>query len=397
MRLHTFLVLFLAISVLTASACFQVAAYGSEVLPWGVERMHAQCVWDNNRDLVVDQGANAGQNVKIAIIDSGVDYYINSTGHMVYHPDLRDNIAGGKGFMYHWQTGVVDEVDNYEDEEGHGTFVTGIIVAVDNDIGVIGVAPKAEIYALKLYSWNQKEAAAAIYWAVNQGTRIISMSFEGYDVYPDLHAACDYANANGVLLIAAAGNYGIGSIAYPARYSSVVAVGAVYPNDTRWEWSNTGSELDYVAPGVNITSTFLNEGYAIDSGTSFAVPHVTGAAALVMASKIDPDYDLNHNETWENFEVLLEFQDWALDLGPPGWDSQYGSGLVNAWRSCQRPAGDINNDLRCNILDALIVAGAFNSRPGSPKWDPRADLDINNVVNILDAMIITNNFGKIDP
>lgn len=171
----------------------------------------------------------------------------------------------------------------------------------------------------------------------------------------------------------------------------------MYPNDTRWEWSNTGLELDYVAPGVDILSTSLNEGYAVDSGTSFAVPHVTGAAALVMASKIDLDYDLYHDEIWQNFEVLMKFEDWALDLGLDEWDQEYGFGLVNAWGSCQRPPGDINNDLRCNILDSIIVGRAFNSRPGSSNWDPRADLDINNVVNLLDAMIITNNFGKIDP
>lgn len=400
MRLHIFLILFFAISVLTASVGFQVAAYGSEILPSGVERMHAQCVWDNNRDLIVDQGANAGQNVKIAVIDRGVDYYVNGTGHKVYHPDLRDNIAGGLGFRYRWQINVTEEVEDHEDTEdwgnGHGTQVAGIIAAVDNDVGVIGVAPKVEIYALKLCTMSHEEVIAAIYWAVNHGIRIISMSFGSYVDYPGLHVACDYAYANGVLLIAAAGNDGINSIGYPARYSSVIAVGAVYPNDTWCEWSNTGPELDYVAPGVNITSTDINEGYKITEGTSMAAPHVTGAVALVVASKPDPDIG-NGDEIWQNYEVLLMFQDWVLDLGPPGWDSQYGYGLVNAWGSCQRPAGDINNDLRCNILDAIIVAGAFNSRPGSPKWDPRADLDINNVVDILDAMIIANNFGKIDP
>jgi len=81
-KLHTFLILFLAISVLTASAGSPMVVCGSEVLPWGVERLHAQCVWDNNRDLIVDEGANAGQNVKIAVIDFGIDYYVNSTGQL---------------------------------------------------------------------------------------------------------------------------------------------------------------------------------------------------------------------------------------------------------------------------------------------------------------------------
>lgn len=371
---------------------------GSEFLPWGVERLHAQCVWDNNRDLIVDEGANAGQNVTVAVIDTGVDY-TNYTGHPVYHPDLRGNIAGGLGFRYKWQENVTVEVGDYDDEIGHGTFVAGVIAAADNDVGLLGAAPKVEIYALKLCSSPVvalQEVVAAIEWAVDNGIRIISMSF--YCASSSvLFEACACAYNEGVLLIAAAGNAGADVIDYPARYSSVTAVGAVYPNDTRWEWSNTGPELDYVAPGVNITSTFLNEGYAADDGTSFAVPHVAGAAALVMASKTDWDYELNYDGIWQNLEVLQMFQDRALDLGPDEWDQEYGFGLVNAWRSCQRPQGDINNDLRCNVLDAIVVGNAFGSRPGSPRWDPRADLDINNVVNILDSTIIAENFGKVDP
>jgi len=166
--------------------------------------------------LIVDEGANAGQNVKIAVIDFGIDYYINSTDHIVYHPDLRDNIAGGLGFRYRWQINVTEEVEDHEDTEdywhGHGTRVTGIIAAVDNDIGVIGVAPKVEIYALKLCTGHYNETVAAIYWAVGHGIRVISMSIGFYFDYPDLHAACDYAYACGVLLVAAAGNDGINSI-----------------------------------------------------------------------------------------------------------------------------------------------------------------------------------------
>ena len=94
------------VTVILLLACTCASAYGEgEVLPWGVERIRAYCLWDNNMDMTVDEGANAGQNVTIAVIDSGIDYYINASDQIVYHPDL----AGKRG-LWNWFLAPVADV-----------------------------------------------------------------------------------------------------------------------------------------------------------------------------------------------------------------------------------------------------------------------------------------------
>lgn len=205
----------------------------------------------------------------------------------------------------------------------------------------------------------------------------------------------DNAYAAGALLIAAAGE---NTIEYPAKYNnSVIPVGAVYPNLTRPLWSPTGPELEFVAPGVNIYSTWLDRGYANATGTSMAVPHVTATAALIWSSKIDPEYDLDGDGVWSNVEMRQKLRHLALDLGPYGRDNEYGWGLINAWATNQRPLGDINVDYQVDMVDLYIAWKAFGSYPGYPTWDPRADIDINNTVDMTDLWIVSKNYGKVDP
>jgi subtilisin family serine protease len=160
--------------------------------------------------------------------------------------------------------------------------------------------------------------------------------------------------------------------------------------------------LELVAPGVNINSTanpneYPYTLYMVDTGASFAAPHVAGVAALIYASKIDPDYDRNGDGYWENDEVRQKLRDTALDLGDPEWDEYYGYGLVNAWYATQRPPADINTDYKVNYRDLYILAYAYGSRPGDPNWDPRADITINNEVDYADLYILAKNYGKTDP
>jgi len=305
----------------------KVKAIG-EVLPWGVDRIDADEVWDSDSNLMVDEGANVGLGVKVAVIDTGVDYD---------HPDLAANIGGGASF--------VDYTTDYMDDNGHGTHVAGIIASIDNDIGVIGTAPKVELYALKALdgegSGYVSDVVAAIDWSVTSGMQVVSMSLGTNTDYQSLRNACDSAYAAGVLLVAAAGNdaskatvrLGIDTIDYPARYASVMAVGAIDQDDERPKWSSTGPELELAAPGVDIYSTYWDDTYATLSGTSMACPHVTGAAALVFASNITevaPDYDYDGDGVWDANEVRAWLQATAEDLGDPGIDELYGYGLVDA-------------------------------------------------------------------
>jgi subtilisin family serine protease len=151
------------------------------------------------------------------------------------------------------------------DDNGHGTHVAGIIAAQVNAVGVIGVAPAVELYSLKVLDANGRGEVsgivAAIDWAVEHNIQIISMSLGMITKSTILEEACNTANEAGHLLIAAAGNSGnpsgIGAnMDYPAKFDSVIAVGATDNNDQRASFSSTGEELDVMAPGEAIESTY---------------------------------------------------------------------------------------------------------------------------------------------
>jgi hypothetical protein len=281
---------------------------------WGVKRIGAGNVHD---PLVL---ISNGFGVKVSIIDTGIDYT---------HPDLDSNYKGGWDF--------VNSDDDPMDDNGHGTHVAGIIAAEDNDEGVVGVAPEAELYALKVLdatgSGLVSDVILAIQWATDPDGKpktddsmdIINMSLGGGANYW-LEAACLLAYCQDrLILVAAAGNSGNpggggDNVEYPAAYDSVIAVAATDQSDERARWSSTGSELELAAPGVGIYSTYIGGDYATMSGTSMASPHVAGTAALVWAA----------NPGWSNDAVRTELQDTADDLGEAGWDSKYGWGLVDA-------------------------------------------------------------------
>jgi subtilisin len=276
---------------------------------WGVKRIGAGTVHDSG---------NKGAGVKVAVIDSGIDYN---------HLDLGANFAGGYNF--------VSGSTNPMDDNGHGTHIAGTIAALDNNVGVVGVAPEARLYALKVLnssgsgSWS--DVIAALQWAVDNGIQVTNNSYgSGQNPGGIVQAAFDNSAARGILHIAAAGNSGNpkgkgNNVGYPAAYASVVAVGATDKNDTRASFSSTGDPVELVAPGVTINSTKLGGGYIEYSGTSMASPHVAGSAALVIAAGIT---DKNGNGLI-NDEVRQALDGTAFDLGAAGRDSLYGFGLVN--------------------------------------------------------------------
>lgn len=267
-----------------------------EILPWGVDRIGAEVV----------HGQNKGRGVKVAILDTGID---------LDHPDLR--VAGDVSF--------VDGTINGDDDHGHGTMVAGIVAALDNNIGVVGVAPEAELYAVKVLrqsgSGSVSDILSGIEWAVDNNMQVINMSFGSFMNLPwTIRTALDRAYQAGIVLVAGAGNAGDQGIIFaPARYEPVIAVGATDQQDARASFSSTGSTLELMAPSVGIQSTSRGGGYSSGSGTSLSTPHVVGIAALLIASGVT-----------NNVEVRQILQGWAEDLGPPGWDSWYGYGLVNA-------------------------------------------------------------------
>ena len=249
-----------------------------------------------------------GEGVRVAVIDTGIDYS---------HPDLAPNYYGGYDFV----NGDTDPMD----DNGHGTHVAGVIAAVDNDdIIVVGVAPDAEIYALKALN-NQSNGQisdinAAIDWAIEHDMDIISMSLGGSGDFTSMRRICQKAHDEGIVLVAAAGNDHGGNVSYPAAYDSVIAVSAMEKNGSIAQFSNTGPEIELAAPGVSILSTYMDDGYASIAGTSMATPHVSGVAALLLSA----------DGTMDPLEVREILAATATDLGDEGRDELYGYGLVNA-------------------------------------------------------------------
>ncbi|NBI31023.1 S8 family serine peptidase, partial [Chengkuizengella marina] len=204
----------------------------------------------------------------------------------------------------------------------HGTHVAGTIAALNNNEGVVGVAPKGNLYAVKVLNEDGNGSYAqvieGIQWAMDNKIDIISMSF-GAEIYSQaLHEIIKEAVDQGILVIAAAGNGGEGeqTIVYPALFPEVISVGSVDETLVRADYSSTGLALDLVAPGTSILSTLEDEEYGEMSGTSMAVPHVTGAAALIWGS----DKKLTANE------VKNKLYETATSLGEA---HEYGFGLTN--------------------------------------------------------------------
>ena len=290
---------------------------------WGVKHIGAGLVHD---------GGNKGTGVRVGVLDSGIDYS---------HPDLVANYAGGHDFV----NNDTDPMDDY----GHGTHVAGTVAAEDNTVGVVGVAPRTSLYALKVLSasgsgsWS--DIIAALQWAVDNGIQVTNNSY-GSSLNPGVTVKNAFNNsaALGILHVAAAGNTGNpkgkgNNVGYPARFESVIAVAATDKGNQRASFSSTGDAVELAAPGININSTLLGGGYSGEtwSGTSMASPHVAGTAALVIAAGIT---DANGNG-YINDEVRLRLQETAVDLGAPGRDPQYGYGLVDA-EGAATPAGPIN-------------------------------------------------------
>jgi subtilisin len=293
-----------------------------------------------------------GTGVKVAVIDTGIDYT---------HEDLDANYKGGYDFVF-------NDSDPFDGNNSHGTHVAGIIAAERNGIGVVGVAPNASLYAVRVLdsagfgtvSW----VIAGIEWAVDNDMDVAIMSSGTKEDCQSLREACRNASDAGVLLVAAAGNTDGGNVTYPARYDSVIAVTATDLNDSQASFSPIGPEVELAAPGVNIMSTTSGDGYGTLSGTSQAAPHVVGTAALIISSNLP---DVNDDGVVNNEDVRLQLQSTAQELGDPGKDDTYGYGLVEA----RIPAAAIS----CDCGDICVSTrgwwrdgGAFNAS-GAPIQD----------------------------
>ena len=275
----------------------------AQTTPWGITHINAHKAHSSNV---------TGSGVKVAVLDTGID---------ASHPDL--NVKGGASF-------ISGEPNALVDTNGHGTHVAGTVAALNNTIGVVGVAYNADLYAVKVLSASGSGTlsgiAQGVEWAIANNMDVINMSLGGSSGSSALQQAVDNAYASGIVVVAAAGNSGTkgrqNTMGYPARYSSVIAVGAVDSNNNRASFSSVGAELEVMAPGVSILSTVPGGGYASYNGTSMASPHVAGAAALIKAKY--PNLSAS--------QIRDRLRNTTTYLGDPFF---YGNGVINVERALQ--------------------------------------------------------------
>jgi subtilisin family serine protease len=249
--------------------------------------------------------------VTIAIIDSGVDP----------HSEYADRLLPGINVKN------PEAPDDTSDGCPHGTHVAGIAAARgDNGKGVAGVCWGARILPVRVLSGctgTTLDCARGIIWAVDNGADICSLSLQYYDDDPMLRAAVEYADALGVLVVAAAGNLHFDEVAYPAKYEQCIAVGATNNLDGHHPYSNYGPAVELSAPGADIYSTWIDDDYRASTGTSMATPHVSGLAALLLA----------HRPELSHHEVRYLMAAASRDLGNAGRDAWFGFGRLDAYET----------------------------------------------------------------
>lgn len=261
--------------------------------------MNIPHVWEKTR----------GEKTKVAILDTGVPR----------HDDLSP--LGGCSA---WGIESGDR-----DRNGHATHVGGIIAALSNGgIGVDGIAPETGDYYIKVLDDNGSGSIDTLVDGIRKavdsyGVDIINMSLglpASAPLSRELEAACEYANSNGVTVFAATGNEAT-RLGQPAIYDSVVAVGAVDRRKKKARFSNRGKGVDFVAGGVDVYSTHLDNSYAALSGTSMACPAVAAAGLLILSKHALRGENLSPAELIDHIERIA-FKSRGQDC-----EELYGNGI----------------------------------------------------------------------
>lgn len=328
------------------------------------------------------------KNILVAIIDSGIHFQ---------HPDLQTNVYineneipddgidnDSNGFIDDWHgwdfvdapelydiaNGDFQDPDNQPDDDlNHGTHLAGIIGGdTNNSFGISGVAWQISMLIIRagfltkdgLGYLQDDDAAASIIYAADMGANVINLSW-GDENYSQIIAdACQYAYDKGSILVASSGNTYSSNIMYPANLSTTIAVGAVDKYKDRADFSSFGPNIDVVAPGINVLSTYgeLESLYFTEqSGTSVAAPFVTGAIALLLS--VYPDLTIN--------EVHSFLANSAEDLGDLGFDNEFGYGLL-----------DVNNLLQMYNTPELYVTSPKDMESFSDNFAIEGTVDCDN-------------------
>ena len=292
---------------------------------YSLDRMRVRDAW----------AIESGTTNVVAVLDTGVQSS---------HPDLAGRVLRGYDF--------VNDDTGAGDDNGHGTWVSGIIAANANDgYGIAGVSWSAKILPVKIMDREGRGSTADLYagirWAADHGATVINMSVGGFPYTQAVLDAVNYAWSKGIVLVGAAGNNNRREDYYPASYGNVVSVSATQREDEFSHWSSYGPKVDVSAPGSSVLTTNCYTctygghdswgSHTYISGTSFATPNVAGVVALLQA----------RYPTWSPSQIVSRLYSTVDDLGYAGFDERYGRGRVNAYRAmgasvapAPRPGGD---------------------------------------------------------
>jgi hypothetical protein len=284
----------------------------TEGLSWNIENIRADKALQIDPTTFRVLGRWAGDGVRVGVVDTGIS---DSHGDLV--------VAGG--------TNIINPRASWRDDNGHGTFASGIIGARDNGVGIIGIAPHCDLYAVKVLdlSGNGRidDVISGIQWCVEHGIRVINLSLGITTHSLAVKSACDAAwnGGKGAILAAASGNNE--PVVYPANYGSVISVGATTRFDQIAPFSSEGPPVELCAPGESVYSCALDGAYRQDSGTSFAAPHVSGLAALLFSTGRYSDAA----------HLRQHMRNSIVDLGTPGRDEAFGYGKIDAKAAIDSP------------------------------------------------------------
>jgi thermitase len=300
-------------------------------------------------------------SVRVAVLDTGIDSD---------HPDFVGRLLPGFDF--------VNNDSDPEDDHGHGSAVAGLLAAnADNAFSVAGVDHSCSILPVKVLNRANRGSTFNLIRALNfaAGVNVISMSLIGYPPTSGLVSALQNARNAGSILIACAGNGGIGDadVSFPGASPLTISVGASDRDDVRASFSGTGYALDVLAPGVAVRTVRWNSAADVSSvftGCSAATPIVAGIATLLLS--VDPT--LSHSDVGNILAATAEDQVGPPSEDTPGWDNFYGHGRVNLF----------------NALSALVTAAAIDIKPGSDPNSINPSLEGDLPVAILgsDAFVV---------
>ncbi|HEX7196396.1 MAG TPA: S8 family serine peptidase, partial [Candidatus Limnocylindria bacterium] len=303
----------------------------------------------------------------VAVLDTGVQ---------ANHRDLQGRVLSGYDF--------VNNDSNAADDNGHGTWVAGIIAANANDgYGIAGISWKDKILPVKTMtregSGDTADLTSGIIWAANHGATVINMSVGGFPSSQYVQDAINYAWNKGAVLVAAAGNNGRQERFFPASFGNVISVSATQVNDEFAHWSSYGDKVDVSAPGASVQTTNCTVCTYADhdswgdhtyiSGTSFATPNVAGVVALIRG----------RNPGWTPSQVVGRLQSTVDDLGYAGTDIRYGRGRVNAYRAlggtvaAPSPSTGDSREANNSLSSARTIPLGSATRPSI---HPAGDVDV---------------------